>query len=118
MIEGIGLDVIDIDRIKSAYEKKSRFVDRILTIGEYEIFHELSGHRQIEFLAGRFAAKEAFSKALGTGLGKVKFSDIEVLKNETSGKPYVSNSPYSGNCFISITHTSTVAVAQVILEKE
>lgn len=118
MIEGIGLDVIDIDRIKNAYKKKPRFADRILTMGEYQIFRELSGHRQIEFLAGRFAVKEAFSKALGTGLGKVKFSDIEVLKDETSGKPYVSNSPYSGKCFVSITHTSTVAVAQVILERE
>lgn len=117
MIEGIGLDVIDIDRIKRAYEKKPRFADRILTMGEYKIFNELSGHRQIEFLAGRFAVKEAFSKALGIGIGKVKFADIEVLKDKTSGKPYVSNSPYPGGCFVSITHTSRVAVAQVVLER-
>lgn len=117
MIVGIGLDVVDIDRIRVAYERKSRFADRILTTSESEIFHELSGHRKIEFLAGRFSVKEAFSKALGTGIGKVKFSDIEVLKDEKSGKPYVSISPFDGKCFVSITHTSSVAVAQVILEK-
>jgi len=117
MIVGIGLDVVDIDRVRAAYLRKTRFADRILTSGEFEIFRELSDHRKIEFLAGRFSVKESFSKALGTGIGKVKFSDIEVLKDEMTGKPFVSFSPFNGKCFISITHTSSVAVAQVILEK-
>lgn len=117
MIVGIGLDVVDIERIQQATQRRSSFPKRVLTEKEYHRYQELSGNRQSEFLAGRFSAKEAFSKALGTGIGKVGFLDIEILSNE-KGQPYVSKSPFDGNIFVSITHTDTVAAAQVILEKE
>ena len=70
---------------------------------------------RIEFLSGRFAGKEAFAKAKGTGIGATcNFVDIEILP-DGSGKPelYFKGCPVSG--FISITHTQTVAAAQVIL---
>lgn len=116
MIKGIGLDIVEITRIKSACEKRATFASRVLTENECEIYDTLSGDRQAEFLAGRFAAKEAFSKAYGTGIGKLGFLDIEILPDE-KGQPCVSKSPFSGRAFVSITHTDTIAAAQVVLEE-
>lgn len=115
MIVGIGLDIIDIGRIKVACERRKEFPERVLTENELFIYQRLTGKRRVEFLAGRFSAKEAFSKALGTGIGKVGFHDIEVL-NSQSGKPEIKKSPFEGNAWISITHTDSIAAAQVILE--
>lgn len=69
MIVGVGMDIIDIDRIAQAYEKNNQFVNRILTGVELDMFNQLENRRQMEFLAGRFAVKEAYSKAVGTGIG-------------------------------------------------
>lgn len=115
MIAGIGLDIVDIERINKAYIKRPSFADRVLTTNEREFFHSLSGTRQIEFLAGRFSAKEAFSKALGTGIGKLTFLDVEILPDE-QGKPVITQSPFPGKAWVSISHTGTIAVAQVVLE--
>jgi len=116
MIAGIGLDIVEIDRIRKAYIKRESFAQRVLTRRELDIFKELQGKRKVEFLAGRFSVKEAFSKALGTGIGKVGFLDIEILPDQ-SGKPIVTQSPFDGNVWVSISHTDAVAAAQVILEK-
>ena len=116
MIVGIGLDITEIDRIEQAVRKRITFSNRVLTQAECAIFNELKGSRQIEFLAGRFAAKEAFSKAFGTGIGKLGFHDIEILPDE-KGKPIVTKSPFNGNVFLSITHKDAIAAAQIILEK-
>mgnify|MGYP001737540690 FL=1 len=67
-------------------------------------------------LAGRWSAKEAFSKAMGTGIGKLGFQDLEVLNNE-KGAPYFSKSPFSGNVWLSISHTEQFVTASVILEE-
>lgn len=88
---------------------------RILTEEELEIYESYTSNRRIEFLAGRFAGKEAFAKALGTGIGtQCNFADISILP-EPSGKPTVFFKGELINGFISITHTQTVAAAQVIL---
>lgn len=116
MIVGIGLDIVDIDRIKYAYDRRNSFSIRILTDEEHKIFSSLKGTRQMEFLAGRYAAKEAYSKAVGTGIGKLGFRDIEILPDRL-GKPVVMKSPFVGNVFLSITHTDSIAAAQVVLEK-
>lgn len=115
MIFGIGLDLTDIHRIKKAVENRRTFPERVLTPNELDLYYNLSGARQIEFLAGRYAAKEAYSKALGTGIGKVGFLDIEILP-DPKGRPVATLSPFEGKAHISITHTDTVAAAQVILE--
>lgn len=115
MIEGIGLDITEIERIEAAYTKNESFAARVLTESERVLFEPLTGNRKMEFLAGRFAAKEAFSKAYGTGIGKLSFQDIEILKGER-GQPVVTRSPYVGTVWVSISHSKENAVAQVILE--
>lgn len=117
MIIGHGIDLQEIDAIKRAYEKNERFARRILTDKEFQIFSAFKAEkRQMEFLAGRWAAKEAFSKALGTGIGAVGFKDIEILSNDL-GAPVITTSPFEGNCFVSLSHTGNLVQASVILEK-
>ncbi|MDS9472177.1 holo-ACP synthase [Sporosarcina pasteurii] len=116
MITGIGLDVVELDRIASLDAKSPKFRARILTEKELEIYESYHGHRQVEFLAGRFAGKEAFAKALGTGIGeKCNFIHIEILPNP-EGKPELAFKGTVANGFISITHTKNIAAAQVILQ--
>ena len=110
MIKGIGIDAVELSRIKPIVEKQGSFIQRVLTPNELTLFEKLSTKRQIEFLAGRFACKEAFSKAWGTGIGKVGLQE--------TGAPYVANSPHNGKVFVSITHTDTMAIAQIVLESE
>ncbi|MDN4606330.1 holo-ACP synthase [Sporosarcina highlanderae] len=118
MIEGIGLDIVELDRIFRLDTASDKFRLRILSAREQEIYATLqTAHRRTEFLAGRFAAKEAFAKARGTGIGKeCRFEQIEILP-APSGKPilYFKDMEVAG--FVSITHTQTVAAAQVVLVK-
>lgn len=115
MIKGIGVDIVELSRIKKIVANHSPFVQRVLTPNEQALFSDLSEKRKVEFLAGRFACKEAFSKAWGTGIGKLKLQDIEILKEE-NGAPKITKSPHQGNVFVSISHTETMAIAQIILE--
>ena len=116
MIVVHGIDLQEIGAIKKAYEKNSRFAERILTENELVIFsHKKSKKSKMEYLAGRWAAKEAFSKALGTGLGALGFQDIEILTNDLGG-PIITKSPFTGNTFISISHNGNYVQASVILE--
>ncbi|QFG00511.1 holo-ACP synthase [Psychrobacillus glaciei] len=116
MITGIGLDITELNRIISIKTKTKKFEERILTMKEIEQMKELSEYRQIEFLAGRFAAKEAFAKAKGTGIGReCSFQDIEIIR-ESSGKPSLYFKGEQVNGFLSITHTKEYAAAQVILQ--
>ena len=116
MITGIGLDVTELDRIARLDEKSEAFRNRVLTEPELTRYEQLTARRQIEYLAGRFAAKEAFSKALGTGIGRVcSFQDIAILTN-TQGAPTLQFKGEQVDGFVTITHTRTVAAAQVILQ--
>lgn len=117
MIQGIGIDCVELARIKEIIETRPSFVKRILTENEREVFLALGTRRQIEYLGGRFACKEAFSKAMQTGIGRVSFHDVEILNNE-QGAPVVHQTLFSGNVFVSITHTQDLAMAQIILENE
>jgi holo-[acyl-carrier protein] synthase len=73
-----GIDLIEIDRIEEAIRRHgSRYLERIYTAAELE-----QSHQQAEYLSGRFAAKEAVAKALGTGIGEVGWKEIEVLGDE------------------------------------
>lgn len=117
MIQGIGIDLIELNRIEKLIERQPDFSKRILTEREMDRFLTLSAHRQIEFLAGRFAAKEAFSKAMGTGIGKeMSFLDVEILPNDYN-KPIVYTELFAGIIHISISHSKEYAIAQIILEK-
>ena len=116
MIAGIGIDVTDIRRIVAAVERNQHFTERILTADEMKQLAELSDKRRYEYISGRFLAKEAYSKAFGSGLGsKVRFQDLCIVNNE-EGKPFFSKQPFDGNAFVSISHTDDIVVTQVILE--
>ena len=117
MIVGHGIDIEELASIQNAVEKREGFAQRVLTDKEMERFASLKGRRQIEYLAGRWSAKEAFSKAMGTGIGKLGFQDLEVLNNER-GAPYFSKSPFSGKVWLSISHTDQFVTASVILEED
>ena len=116
MIVGHGIDIEELASIQNAVEKREGFAQRVLTDKEMERFASLKGRRQVEYLAGRWSAKEAFSKAMGTGIGKLGFQDLEILNNER-GAPYFSKSPFSGKVWLSISHTDQFVTASVILEE-
>lgn len=120
MLRGIGIDIIEVKRIKKLIEDYGeKFLNRILTENEINYCKKFS-KSDLHF-AGRFASKEAYSKAIGTGLGK-KFSwkNIEVLNNE-NGKPYIvhlKENEFSKLKFeISISHTEAYACAVVCCEE-
>ena len=87
MIYGVGTDIVSIKRIQEILNKnRDGFINRVLTEHERALFANKAD--SAAFCAKRFAAKEAFSKALGTGIGRVvSFQDLTVRKNE-NGKPY------------------------------
>lgn len=99
----IGNDIILISRIEKSLENES-FLNKVFTE------NERSYCKRAESFAGIFAAKEAYLKALGTGL-KFPLTDIEVLHDE-NGKPFISG---ADNCDLSISHDGEYAIATVIL---
>ncbi|RBP87986.1 holo-[acyl-carrier protein] synthase [Cytobacillus firmus] len=116
MISGIGIDIAELERIRKIIARQERFPERILTSKELDGYRCLTEKRRAEYLAGRFAAKEAFSKAWGTGIGEeLSFQDIEIEKDE-KGKPYISK-PFKDGIHLSISHSREYAVAQVVIEK-
>ena len=110
-IKGIGVDIVRIDRFDI---DKSHFIQRVLSDEELEVFYSLSSsHRKKEFLAGRFAAKEAFLKASLKGIGEIPFKSISVL-NDVNGAPYLN----FDNAFVSISHEEEYAIAFVVLQED
>ena len=92
MILGIGTDLLDIRRIAKALERTPRLSDRILTLAEQQQF--AASKNQVNFLAKRFAAKEAAVKALGTGIGRgISWQHFEV-SHDALGRPLLT---LSGN---------------------
>jgi holo-[acyl-carrier protein] synthase len=124
VILGVGIDIIEVARIRSSYERfGERFVNRILLPNE--IAYCLSHKVPAPFLAARFAAKEAISKAFGTGIGaQLGWRDMEVGRKE-SGEPFVilhdGGKKLLGErnarvVLISLSHTQEHAAAVAILE--
>jgi len=118
MFRGIGNDIVEIDRIKQAIERNSRFRDRVFTAGEVEAVAKKSN--PYPSYAGRFAAKEAVSKAFGTGVRGFKLTDIEILTNEL-GKPEVTLNGTLAEKYkdyrveLSISHSRDYATAVAVL---
>lgn len=119
MIKGIGIDIIELERIERSMKRQKRFVDRILTKNELDYYSALpQERRQIEFVAGRFAAKEALAKATGRGIGALSFQHIEILPKQ-SGAPNISVKGYeTSQIHLSISHSKDYAIAQVIIEAD
>ncbi len=124
MILGIGIDLIEIDRIRKLIgQAGDRFMEEILADSERE--YCLSHRDPAPSAAARFAAKEAVFKALGTGKrGKMKWKDVIVKRNE-SGKPSIRLEGETRSAaerlgvkrvHLNLTHTDTTAAAVAILE--
>ena len=121
MIVGIGNDIIEIERIEKAISKES-FKNKVYTQRELENI-EKRGDR-VETYAGIFSAKEAISKAIGTGVREFSLTDLEIL-NDDLGKPYVAVSEKLDKIIkdkkenyqieISISHSKKYAIAMVII---
>ncbi|AYF53644.1 holo-ACP synthase [Clostridium botulinum C] len=122
MIIGIGTDIVEIQRIEKAINRNPNFINKLFTKNEIEYFK--SRNMRSEFIAGRFAAKEAVSKALGTGFRGFEFKDIEI-ENNILGKPMVNLKGKAkkmdkkwGNykIHLSISHGRENAIAYAVLE--
>ncbi len=117
MDRGIGIDIVEVSSIKGLIEKYGdKFFNRILTENEINYCKSFK-YPEIHF-AGRFASKEAYSKAIGTGISRdFRWKDIEILNNER-GKPYINHlkdNSYSKLQFeVSISHTKDYGCAVVI----
>ena len=121
MIVGIGNDIIEIERIEKAISKEG-FKNKIYTQRELENIKK-RGNRA-ETYAGVFSAKEAISKAIGTGVREFSLTDLEIL-NDDLGKPYVvvsekldkilKNKKESYQIEISISHSKKYATAMAII---
>lgn len=121
-IIGIGIDIIDVGRIRSAVTRHESFLKKIYTPEEIRMTPR--GEFRFQELAGRFAVKEAFFKAIKTGWRRgVTFSDVIVL-NEPSGAPYikltgrakdVAEQLGATEIFVSISHTVELATGIVII---
>ncbi|MGM9886963.1 MULTISPECIES: holo-ACP synthase [unclassified Lactococcus] len=120
MIYGNGVDNVELARIQEAMKRSERFSQQVLTENELIKFSKFqSEKRKVEYLAGRWAAKEAFAKAYGTGFGsQLKMHDLEV-QNDELGKPFFSMHPFDkGQAHLSISHSNLEAVAFVVLEND
>ncbi|UCG29766.1 MAG: holo-ACP synthase [candidate division WOR-3 bacterium] len=124
-IIGVGIDIVDVKRIESAVNKRRDFLKRIYT--PEEIKTNPKGEFRYQELAGRFAVKEAFFKAIKSGWRRgVMFSDVIVL-NEPSGAPYIrltgkakefAESLGVNSIFVSISHTTDLATGIVIIANQ
>jgi holo-[acyl-carrier protein] synthase len=125
MILGIGVDIIEVARVQASHKRfGERFLNRFLLADE--IAYCLSHKNPAPFIAARFAAKEAISKAFGTGIGaQLGWRDMEIGRKK-SGEPFVIlhgngkklfKSRRAKNLLISLSHTANYAAATAVLEK-
>lgn len=124
MILGIGTDIIDVARIEKSVSSGDAFKNRIFTAHEQEYCNSKKSFA--EHYAVRYAAKEAFFKALGTGWrGELKFTDVEVVNNDL-GKPDLKLygeakkvvEEMNGAVLISLSHVKAMAIAYVIIQSK
>lgn len=122
MILRTGVDMLEIERLRETVDRHgAHFIARIFTSTE-----QAECDTNFQSLAARFAAKEAVSKALGTGIGNVGWQDIEILRSE-SGAPVLKLHGYArqlaaemglSNWSISLSHTRKHAIAMVVATSE
>ena len=124
MLKGIGIDIIEIERIREAVENfGNKFLKKVFTEKEINYCTRKKAFRYPE-LAVRFSAKEAYSKALGVGVkgfGRnnhgIRWTEIEVV-NDAHGKPMLAhNGKLIENAHVSLSHSRDYAVATVYIEK-
>lgn len=124
MIVSIGIDIVEVYRISETIQRTPRFVERVFTEKE-RAYCDAKGAASAQSYAARFAAKEAFLKALKTGWrGKITWQDMEIL-NDALGVPNLEikgearkllENLGANKIHLSMSHTTDHAVAEVILE--
>ena len=115
----VGIDTVEIRRIESLVQNKGRFLERVFSEKEQEEF--IKKNNKTEHIAAAFCAKEAFSKALGTGIVGFNLNEVSLLHKE-NGKPYLAFTGKAQELVkksnlsfdVSITHTESIATAIVI----
>lgn len=122
LIYGIGVDIIEIARIEKAMHRSNNFLEKVFTDEEIKFYK--SHNFRTESIAGGYAAKEAVSKAIGTGFRGFSLKDI-VIKRDELGKPLVEllgkardivSEKGNFKVHLSISHSDSNAVAYVVLE--
>jgi holo-[acyl-carrier protein] synthase len=126
MILGTGIDIIEVARIKESILRTKSFKERVFSKSEVEYCESAVADIAFQRFAARFAAKEAFLKACGTGLREgYNMNEITIIRN-VAGKPSIElsgksrttfNETIGGNVHLSLTHTEAIAQALVIIEK-
>ena len=124
MIFGIGTDIVEVARIEKILSKEHGFREKVFTPGEINYCN--SKKNPAESYAARFAAKEAFFKALGTGwAGEMQFTEIEIISGNR-GEPIIAlhgnvhtitEAHGIDNVYVSLSHTTLFATAIILLEK-
>lgn len=118
---GIGTDIVEVERIEKSINRTEKFLEKVFTKREVDYCN--SKPNRYERYAGRFCAKEAVSKALGTGIRNFKLTDMEILNDEL-GKPIIYFNGQLGNLekeyeiHLSISHCKDYATATAIIFKK
>jgi holo-[acyl-carrier protein] synthase len=122
VIVGLGVDAVDVPRMRRVLERRPGLLDRLFTEGERAYAR---GHTEgVLHLAARYAAKEAVMKSLGVGLGSVAFAEIDI-QTAPSGAPLLVLNGAAARLateravvrwHLSLTHTATTAIAVVVAE--
>lgn len=124
MILGIGTDITSVERFNNSRQHMDRLSDKILTDYERQEYQKLNDTHG-NFLAKRWAAKEAVSKAFGTGIsGETRWKSIEVRHNQHTGAPFIcfynklkdSVETLGARCHITLSDEGTTVVAFVVIE--
>jgi len=119
MILGHGVDVQSIEAVSAVVARQERFAATILTPAELVLYEQKRGKHKPEFLTGRFSVKEAFSKAVGTGMSNgLGWQDLEILSGD-AGEPVFTRYPDQENVrvHVSISHSADTVFTSVILEQ-
>ena len=122
---GVGVDAIEIDRVRTARTRTPTLLARLFTERERASCVTRCGDLRYGGLAARFAGKEAVAKALGTGISGFNFRDIEVLSDEATSRPTIA--PHGGasdaaeqrgvaSIHVSLSHSTGVAMANAVAE--
>lgn len=112
-IAGIGLDLVEIARFKRLAQAKPRLIKRLFNLNEIE--YAIKNENPWPHFAANFAVKEAFLKAIGTGLSDgIRWTDIVLIHNK-AGKPHLVFRGEDSPALVSISHTETTAAAVVIM---
>ena len=124
MIVGIGTDIIEIERINKAILNTPQFMEKSFTIQEQTYFKQRKN--AVESIAGNFAAKEAISKALGTGFRGFGLMDIEILRDGLGGPvvflhgeaEQIGKEKDITDIWVSISHCKAYATAYAVAERQ